>query len=226
MNMFNYFFARLRVKLEHLVHSITGARKRRRSEAMDAFEKVVQDLRPGSLAIDLGANVGDFTIKIASTGAKVLAFEPDPVAFQVLRERTKHLANVHLYQAAASTSSGYMVLHRHKEFQSDPVSRTIASSLLADHRRVSMDGACKVEAIDFVHFLLNLETDVALLKIDIEGAEVSLMEAVLASPAVNRLDHVFVETHMRMLPDLASRTRALVEMTKSMRRPIINWDWH
>lgn len=41
-------------------------------------------LRPGSLFVDVGAWIGPFTLLAMSLGARVLAFEPDPVAYEAL----------------------------------------------------------------------------------------------------------------------------------------------
>lgn len=45
-------------------------------------------LKPGSLFIDIGAWIGPFTLLALSLGCKVIAFEPDPVAFGELQANT------------------------------------------------------------------------------------------------------------------------------------------
>jgi FkbM family methyltransferase len=66
-------------------------------------------LRPGDWAIDVGANVGYYTCKLAEavgpTG-RVLSFEPMPGTFELLAAnvRAAHAHNVTLFNAAASSS--------------------------------------------------------------------------------------------------------------------------
>jgi len=66
---------------------------------------------------------------------------------------------------------------------------------------------------------------VRLLKIDIEGAEVPLLEALLDHPALEKVDMIFCETHENRLPALAARTEALRKRVAGLARPKINLDW-
>jgi hypothetical protein len=61
---------------------------------------------------------------------------------------------------------------------------------------------------------------------DIEGAEVEILEALLASGTVDKLRHVFVETHELQFPDLLERTWQLREKVKTLKDVSINLDWH
>ena len=48
----------------------------------------VKSLRPGDVVVDVGANVGYYTIiagKLVGEAGRVYAFEPDPVSFELLR---------------------------------------------------------------------------------------------------------------------------------------------
>lgn len=55
---------------------------------------VLHMLRPGDLFIDVGANVGAYTVLAIATGADVQSYEPDPAAFMRLSD------NVNLNRAA------------------------------------------------------------------------------------------------------------------------------
>ena len=71
------------------------------------------DLEPGEIVIDCGANVGNYTNMFASTGAKVYAFEPDPNAFEVLKESTKSNFNIKIYQKAVGIKEEKLKLYFH-----------------------------------------------------------------------------------------------------------------
>ncbi len=47
----------------------------------DTFAQVLADTHAGDLCIDLGANIGEITCRLAATGSDVISFEPDPGAF-------------------------------------------------------------------------------------------------------------------------------------------------
>lgn len=221
-----YLGERLRHRLVRLWGRLTGAKRRARAAAQAEFRAAVAALGPGDLAIDLGANLGDVSAVLVETGAEVIAFEPDPHAFARLSHRLGGRANARLINAAAGDRAGVLPLYRHRGFERAPDRRSLASSLLADHAEVGDAPAAQVEVHDFAAFVAGLGRDVALVKIDIEGAEVALMEALLSSPAAAQIGRIFVETHERALPGLAARTRALKARTRGMARPAVNWDWH
>ena len=218
--------SRIKREAAHLWRKLTGQKTRERKAAFASFDAAVAALRPGDLAIDLGANAGLFTEPMAQSGADVIAFEPDPHAFALLQQRVGNRPNATLIAAAAGAEAGQFQLYRHRDFATEPDRRTTSSSLIADKRNVDPAQAITVEVKDFTAFLRDLNRDVALLKIDIEGAEVALLERLLADPVSGRIGHIFVETHERMLPGLALRTQTLKAKAKGRAKPVINWDWH
>ena len=50
--------------------------------------------REGDIVIDVGAGIGEFTLWCADAGARVIAFEPDPLAFACLEKNTASLPSV------------------------------------------------------------------------------------------------------------------------------------
>ena len=221
----SHVLAKLRVEASALVRKLTGEKARARAQADAEFEAAVAGLTAGDLAIDLGANMGIFTEKMAATGADVVAFEPDPHAFEALSKRVGGLKNVTLINAAAADTSGAMTLYRHVNFSDAPDKHSTGSSLVEGKSRTNDEMAVEVDVVDFPAFLEKTARPVALLKVDIEGAEVALIEALLRSPSGKLVDKMFVETHERVLPQLAARTRALKAQTSGRVAPAINWDW-
>lgn len=219
------FFLKLRIEIEAFWRKISGEKARRRREADAAFTKVVSSLKPGDLAIDLGANFGDFTAQMALSGASVIAFEPDPFAYDNLRSRMAQFDNVEILNAAAADQDGTLKLFRHKDFDSAPAKRTTASTLISSKSNIESGGGIEVEVVDFTAYVRGLSRDIKLLKVDIEGSEVALFEKLLKSDVASCIEHVFVETHERVLPELAERTRRLKKMTSGLEKPCINWDW-
>jgi FkbM family methyltransferase len=217
---------RIKREIAHLWRKLSGEKARARAAAFSAFDACLANLGPGKLAIDLGANVGIFTERMAKTGADIIAFEPDPHAAQLLSRRLSSYSKVRLIAAAAGVEAGSFQLYRHRDFDASPDRRTTSSSLIAGKRNVGTANSLTVEVIDFAAFLRELDRDVTLLKIDIEGAEVALLERLLPDPIAARVDAIFVETHERILPNLAARTAALKTSADGRAKPIINWDWH
>jgi FkbM family methyltransferase len=71
---------------------------------------------PGMVIADIGANVGFYTLEMSAcvgpTG-RVLAFEPDPFSFQLLKGRLSRAAavNVEAYQLALGDETGHALLY-------------------------------------------------------------------------------------------------------------------
>ena len=79
--------------------------------------------------------------------------------------------------------------------------------------------------VDVVRYLGGLDCDFAILKMDIEGAEVPVLEGLLDAPVISRIAHVFVETHDNRIPSLAAPSAALRERVRGVRHPRIYMDW-
>jgi len=180
----------------------------------------------GSTCIDLGANVGDITLTMAEHGARVFAFEPDPWSAAAWRTRTAGLNGVELVEAAAGVTDATVRIYRHRGFGADPATASLSTSTWAEHGDVDGASGFAVRQIDFPAWLRALDTDVHILKIDIEGGEVPLLESLLDdSRLAARIGFVFAEMHGWIVPSLADRILALRRRTRPMRHPVIDLDW-
>ena len=223
--------------IKHLIYSLlrhlpgkSGRRFNRKYMGQSArnigFEKAIR--RSGGMTcIDLGANVGQYTRKMASGTKQVIAFEPDPWSLVALHANTADLDNVIIENAAAGTSERMVLLYRHARFKEDPTLYSESSSVFANKCNVSEENSIEVRQINFVSYLENLDEDIGILKIDIEGAEVELLEALFDRPAsLKRVHHIFVETHETKISGHESRVHALQIRAQRIKKPHINLYWH
>jgi len=200
-------------------------RDRKRRPEVTAFDECVAKLGPGDVAIDCGANVGKFTVPMAKTGATVYAFEPNPDAYAELVKATASFPNVRALQAAATTGPGPVKLFLHRYSEDDPVHFSSGSTLVAGKRNVREDHYTMVEGIPFAEFVRDLGARVRLLKMDIEGAEVAILNRLLDERLHERIDQVFVEVHDRQNKSLAEPTRLLRERLAALGAGHIRLDW-
>lgn len=200
-------------------------RKVRKRATVHAFEAAIAALKPNDTCVDLGANIGDITAEMVASGATVHAFEPDPYAYSRLTERFGGRANVVLVNAAAGLRNGQVQLYRAPRFASDPELLSQSSSVFEDKLNVDSSTALLVAEVDVLRYLTEIGGDIAILKIDIEGAEVPILEKLLDHPVARRIALIFVETHETRVPSLADRTKALRRRVRFSRRPRVYLEW-
>ena len=137
-------------------------------ETLAVFEHY---LTPSTVHLDIGAWIGPTVLFAASKAARVLAFEPDPVAFASLRyavDANPHLSPVELYPVAIAGSSGHLTLGS----KSNP-GDSMSSILFSDGPVKWNVKASRIE--DFEH---SWPADAPVfMKIDIEGGEYELLPA-------------------------------------------------
>lgn len=133
----------------------------------------VKSLKKGDTVVDIGANVGYYTLiaaKIVGDEGRVYAFEPDPEAFALLQAnvRVNGLTNVVLEQKAVSNEQGVLKLY-------------LAEKNRGDHRIYQPKEGPKrdfveVEAVSLDDYFEDYDGDISLIKIDTQGAEGVIFE--------------------------------------------------
>lgn len=201
----------------------------RHARAEGLLQGVVSMLRPGDVAVDCGANRGDVTALLAESGAEVHAFEPDPYNFAKLSERFAGAANVRLHAAAVGTGAGSIRLMRAANWDANPDLASVKSTVVAGGQNIAEGAGIEVALIDFPAFLRGLVAAhgrVAFVKLDIEGAELELLEAMLAARLFDRIQLTVAETHERKFKDLRPRFAALRQAVADAYPPTrVNLDW-
>jgi FkbM family methyltransferase len=127
-------------------------------------------LRKGMTVVDVGANIGFLTrhfSRLVGPGGKVFAFEPDPLNFRFLEFNTLARKNVERAQMAVSDNAKPAWLHLN-------ATSGAGNSLVGQtHSFESVPVSC-VSLDDFIKSHGNPQVD--LIKIDVEGAEVKVLQ--------------------------------------------------
>lgn len=210
-------------------------RRQKRSERAAFARGLVQGicsmLTPRDIVVDCGANVGAVTIELAQSGAHVHAFEPDPYAFEQLTKATSDHPNVTLHNAATGLEAGSARLLRADNFNDNPRGASVKSTLLEGGRKISGadENSVEVEVIslpDFLHKLHARHGDIAFLKMDIEGAELDILEHMLTENLFDLARLTVAETHEHKFKALRPRFRALRKAVAEKHPPTrVNLDW-
>lgn len=150
------------------------------------YESDLVKLENDDIVVDLGANIGMFTLFAAQKAKHVYAVEPLPESYSNLKRNVESLNNVTTIDKAVF-SKGTEI-----EFNKNEISG--ASSIF--NKRENYEKLI-VQTISFENFIKQYNIDrINYLKVDIEGAEFDLFENINESYLENNIDKIFMEVHI------------------------------
>lgn len=149
------------------------------------------------LILDCGSNIGMSVLffKQLYPGSRIIAFEPDRQTFNALERNVQNnrWENVEVHNQAIFPTDGFV------EFYSDPGH---PGSLAMSTARERFPGrevtSQKVEAVRLSPFV---QGEVDLLKMDIEGAEVSVLHELAEAGKLKWIKEMFIEYHHHLNPE-------------------------
>lgn len=168
-----------------------------------SYFKLIPDLfklNKNSIVLDCGANVGHISKLFSLTGARVIAFEPDPVAFARLIKRCGNRRNITCLQKGVWDKDSTLQLYTHKESNNHEADFTVGSSIMADKINVNTEHSRPIEVIDLVTFMQGQNRKIDLVKLDVEGAEIEILKKIIATGSHTLFDRMYVETHETKIP--------------------------
>lgn len=163
------------------------------AEGGEATLRYEYDLSPSSIVLDLGGYKGDWAAKIwASYQCRVEVFEPVPSFADAIRNRFSEIPQITVHclglGAEASTETIW-------------VEGEASSSFKAD----SGKGSVNIQIVDIVDWLSEAGIEqIDLIKINIEGAEYSLLERMIAADLHTKCKDIQVQFH-NFFPDAEER---------------------
>ncbi|MGB3811114.1 MAG: FkbM family methyltransferase [Parvibaculum sp.] len=168
-------------------------------------ERLHDQVSPGSIVIDIGANVGFFTRKFArwvGVAGYVIAVEPDAENFAHLTRllnKSNEGSRVKAYNAAAAAKDGILHLQRNEVHPGD--------------HRLARDGKgieIPAFAIDSLVPEPDVSRRVALIKIDVQGAEMQVLQGAWHTIDTSR-PALFIELDDAALRDFDSSAAEIVD---------------
>jgi FkbM family methyltransferase len=172
-------------------------------------------LRSGGLFLDIGANVGMYTVAIAANPAvKCIAFEPEPSNFRMLRSnvaRNCAYGNVLCHHVALAEAPGEVTFELSPENTGDHRIRiqTAAPALQGESSRKTM----KVYADRFDNKMAGVELRKPLVaKIDVQGAELMVLRS--ADAILQSIDLMVLEFWPYGLQRMGAGSEALLDILR------------
>lgn len=152
----------------------------------EVFRHKVYGAPPHGIIVDIGANIGAFSLFAARTADTIFSFEPESSNHSQLLKNIalNQYRNIMPFKKAVGGKVGTVTLHR-------AASNLGASSVV---HQVSNDvETVEMITLDSVFRLCNIER-INFLKIDIEGSEYELFENA-SLEALGKIDMIVMETH-------------------------------
>lgn len=122
--------------------------------------------RDGDVILDIGAGIGEFTLWCADAGARIVAFEPDPLALDCLERNTAGLPNVAVLPYALWKERANLRLHGSPD--------TMESSLIEDGRSDARLADVEAWPLDQLPVVVALPV-IDFMKLDGEGVEPEIL---------------------------------------------------
>ena len=177
------------------------------------------------IGIDCGANVGNITEKLLEECDEIHAFEPNPYAFERLNQRFLFDPKVTCYNKAVLERNGNVKLYFHENSDKNEVHWSTGSSLLDFKGNILKNKYEVVEAIDLCDFIENLQSEIEVLKIDVEGVEYDILHKLIDSGLIYKIKKVHVELHAKRVPELKEQEDVIRKKIKDLKLDHINTDW-
>ncbi len=184
------------------------------------------EFKDGEYVIDCGANIGNVTDIFNNAGANVIAFEPNKHAFEILQTRFVYSKNVRCFKkGVVGKSPGKKKLFMHKSSGLDEITYSTGSSIIEGKNNINTEKYEEIDTIRLSSFIKKFNKDIKVLKIDIEGAEVGLLNDLMDTGVARNIPYIFVETHEEKIPSLKKETEALKIRIKNEGYTNINLNW-
>jgi|APSaa5957512535_1039671.scaffolds.fasta_scaffold00338_25 FkbM family methyltransferase len=166
-------------------------------------------IKKGDIVIDVGANIGYFTLiysQLVGKYGKVYAFEPEPKNFAILKKNVEinKYENIILEEKAVSDTNEKIKLY--------------VSDHMANHKIYQVDSSAKnfleINAINLNDYLENLGIDkkINFIKIDVEGAEFHVFNGIKSLLSKNPNLKIFTEFMYGMIKSCGNEPKDIVEI--------------
>jgi len=148
----------------------------------------------GRTALDIGSNTGQYLSLFAPRFNKIIAFEPSKEAFEELKIRSGKYANVEIINKGALDFNGTILVYKHE----NSWKRKEVSIMEKGNEGFGWGQVTEELKIDVVKIdSLNIR-EIEFIKIDVEGAELKVLEGSLKT--INEFrPKIFIEVHEESL---------------------------
>lgn len=174
-------------------------------------KKIINSLNQGDVVLDIGANIGYYSIlasKLVGKKGKVYAFEPDPQNIKLLYKNIKlnNCSNVIVIEAALGSKKGELRLIQDL---SNP-----GESKLSEK---NMGNSVMVKVLTLDQFVNSEKIKkIDLIKVDVEGSELDVLKGSIKTLKLNKSLKLFIECNPQALKTFNQDKIALTAYLRGM----------
>jgi FkbM family methyltransferase len=170
-------------------------------------------IRPGMTVVDVGANVGYFTLlcaKLTGPEGRVVSFEPEPENLRLLRANVwrNGADNVTVVPAAASDSRGHLALRLYSR------ENTGGHEVHAE----AQEGDALVPSATIDEIVAGARVDVV--KIDAQGADDAVVRGATRAIAANPAIRLLIEFWLPGMEQRGLSAEAIIDEYRAIGRPL------
>lgn len=155
-------------------------------KTINTFSTIIEE---NDVLVDVGANQGDYTEKfmifLNGTG-KIYSIELHPSTFKVLKNKFSNNSNVEILNYGVTNVDKVITYYQGV----DSCTHNIIGHDMSFKKNNPLG---EIQGIRLDTLLKN-ESKIKLIKIDVEGAEFSVLQGI--SGILNKIDYIFVECHL------------------------------
>jgi len=179
----------------------------------DLFKKTIKE---GDVVVDLGANIGYFTIlaaKLAGPKGRVFSFEPEPKNFNYLKKNIEinDYNQASAYQKAVSNQNGTTKLFVCSyDIGHHTINQNKGIEAYSRGRKIE-EKSIEIETVVLDSFLEGKTDKVDVVKMDVEGAEMLALTGMDKTLRNNKNIKMFVEFFPLLIEKMGSSPQEFIE---------------
>lgn len=119
---------------------------------------------------------------------------------------------------------GTLFFHEDRSKYND-LALTVSSSLVAEKSNIDNSNGTEVDLIDLDAYIASLDQPVDVLKMDVEGAEIDILEKIIQNKTYKKIRLLLIETHEKKIPSHVERVKSLKKTIEEQGLDHIKLNW-
>jgi FkbM family methyltransferase len=188
------------------------------------FNVLDKHIKEGKAFIDIGAWNGVLSLYVANLGASCYCIEPDPVALQYLNENIALNPDLHHRMLVTDVAISDRIGFGELRTETGGWGNSESSLVHREGEKTETKSVATVDLLTFVERMCIRTEDISLIKMDIEGAEVQVLNEAKHF-LKNYRPKMYISLHPTWFANRKEDTVALADILFSLYRVLLNGEY-